>query len=196
MTQMPITLISKNSISARYMTSGILAGAVLCSFVMLVYVLSDLRSWLLRTSAQLRQADLALVALMKKLTDRDKEKAVPTHFQAPLEVVNYSRRYLVSAESGNKVNLGGLVLPPPMFNDFTFEAQSAQSAGAGFAISSISATAPRTPHGWRVVTENKQTETAISAPSGSGSSLPTTGPSPPSRIMRLATPHCSPPVST
>lgn len=115
-----------HSISSRFMISGILAGSVLFSFIMLVYVLSDLRGWLLRTSGQLRQADLALVALMKKMADKEKDKAVPTHFQAPLEVVNYTRRYMVSAEPGNKINPGGMVLPPPMFNDYRFEAELAQ----------------------------------------------------------------------
>ena len=91
----------------------VLTCAVVFSFVMLAFVLSDLRSWLLRTSAQLRPADRALVAMLNR--QKSIERVAPTDSpfasplvspgrngshdvrkftQVPLEVVNYTRLYL------------------------------------------------------------------------------------------------------
>jgi len=108
-------------------------------------------------STQLRQADLALAALMKKsLESRDYNYQHNNHnnnsgsvgslhngnntnlnsslqkytqynhtnFQAPIEVINYTRRYMEQADENTRtsqIGFAGMTLPPPMFNDYNVE---------------------------------------------------------------------------
>jgi NO-binding membrane sensor protein with MHYT domain len=59
------TLPNENStISSHTLLIGVLAAALIFCVIMQVYVLSDLRAWLLHTSTQLRQAD----SIIKKLS--------------------------------------------------------------------------------------------------------------------------------
>lgn len=104
---------------------GVIISTVLLAFLVLVYVLFDLRVWLLRTNAQLRQADRALLALLHRPpAERNLHRTTVSphgtryttviyrHTQAPLEVVNYSRQFLRSvaqlhADSNSNSNSNG-----------------------------------------------------------------------------------------
>ena len=123
----PSVVVDKpSSLSASHFVVGALSAAVIFSFVMLMYVLSDLRAWLLRTSAQLRQADLALAALMKKT--KELHVAQHGHFQAPLEVINYSRKFMQGPYSAKgEGGVGGMVVAPPLYNDFSFVEEASPS---------------------------------------------------------------------
>jgi NO-binding membrane sensor protein with MHYT domain len=109
-----------SSLSSSHFIVGALCAAVIFSFVMLIYVLSDLRAWLLRTSAQLRQSDLALAALMRKTMEL--HIAQNGHFQAPQEVINYTRKYMIQKLLlDGQVPVGGVFVSRPLHNDFAFE---------------------------------------------------------------------------
>jgi hypothetical protein len=99
------------SLTSTHLVVGVIISAVMTSFLVLVYVLSDLRAWLQRTNAQQRQADHALLALLyRPAADCNLDPALvpqasvrnakftqsqrPT--QAPPEVVNYTRQFLKS----------------------------------------------------------------------------------------------------
>jgi NO-binding membrane sensor protein with MHYT domain len=101
------------SITSTHLIVGVIITTVMTSFLVLVYVLSDLRGSLQRTNTQLRQADRALLALLHRpAAERNLSNttiATPhtgarhglftqsqRHTQAPLEVVNYSRQFLKS----------------------------------------------------------------------------------------------------
>ena len=90
---------------------GVLTSAVLFSFLLLSFALSDLRTWLQRTSTQLYQADRALLAMINRpngsvprtpptmstmATARDsiRVKEASMQLPAPPEVVSYARQYL------------------------------------------------------------------------------------------------------
>lgn len=124
----PTVHVSKpESLSSPHFVIGVLSAAVIFAFVMLMYVLSDLRAWLLRTSAQLRQADVALASLMKKT--QELHVAQHGHFQAPLEVINYSRKFMQGAYSRKgERSTGGMVVAPPLYNDFSFVDEATPSA--------------------------------------------------------------------
>lgn len=121
-----VTVNMETSLPRSPFIISILSATVVFSFLMLISVLSDLREWLLRTSAQLRMADLALFALMKKtLESREQGRGgVRGHFQAPLEVITYTRRFM-SYDGGGRdkegTSVGGMVLQQPLFNDFDEE---------------------------------------------------------------------------
>jgi NO-binding membrane sensor protein with MHYT domain len=98
------------TITSAHLFIGALIASVMFSFLVLVYVLSDLRGWLLRTRIQLRLADRAILALVcrspptrapdmpttslsgKQLTTSPVSPHRPP--QAPPEVVQYAREYL------------------------------------------------------------------------------------------------------
>jgi hypothetical protein len=99
-------------ITSSHLIAGTLIGAIVASFVVIMYVLSDLRSWLLCARTQLRQADRALLALThnrsgtraQQLSPRNRlavspsgkhyTTAVQRNTQAPPEVVQYTRQFL------------------------------------------------------------------------------------------------------
>jgi len=76
-----------NSISAHQLLIGILVSAVVFCVIMQVYVVYDLRSWLLHTSAQLRQADRVIDALHRQ--------HVATHGSEPFsrDLLKYFTKY-------------------------------------------------------------------------------------------------------
>jgi NO-binding membrane sensor protein with MHYT domain len=99
------------SLTSAHLVVGVIISTVMTSFLALVYVLSDLRTWLQRTRAQQRQADRALLALLyRPAAERNLDPVAtpqrgarnakftqsqrPT--QAPPEVVNYTRQFLKS----------------------------------------------------------------------------------------------------
>jgi NO-binding membrane sensor protein with MHYT domain len=100
------------SITSTHLIVGVIITTVMTSFLVLVYVLSDLRGSLQRTNTQLRQADRALLALLHRpAAERNLSNTTTAtphtearhglftqsrHTQAPLEVVNYSRQFLKS----------------------------------------------------------------------------------------------------
>jgi NO-binding membrane sensor protein with MHYT domain len=67
--------------------TGGICSCVIVVCVMLMFVLHDLRSWLLRTSTQLRQADKVIAVLSRKLRGATKNQSTP------LELVHYARVY-------------------------------------------------------------------------------------------------------
>jgi NO-binding membrane sensor protein with MHYT domain len=101
------------SLTSNHLVVGVIISTVMTSFLVLVYVLSDLRTWLQRTNAQQRQADRALLALLyRPAAERNPTPATTPQAaagvrnakftqsqrftQAPPEVVNYTRQYLKS----------------------------------------------------------------------------------------------------
>jgi NO-binding membrane sensor protein with MHYT domain len=102
------------SLTSSHLVVGVIISTVMTSFLVLVYVLSDLRACLQRTHAQQRQADRALLALLyrpaaeRNLTPATTPQAAAGarnakftqsqqhHTQAPPEVVNYTRQFLKS----------------------------------------------------------------------------------------------------
>jgi NO-binding membrane sensor protein with MHYT domain len=99
-------------ITSVHLIIGVLIGTIMFSFVVIMYVLSDLRSLLLHSRTQLRLADRALLALThnasgqhaRQLSPKNRLAVSPSgkHFttavqrntQAPAEVVQYTRQYL------------------------------------------------------------------------------------------------------
>ena len=113
--------VPNNAVPYTRVVVVVLTCAVVFSFVTLSYVLSDLRSWLQKTSTQLHQADRALVALINQQKSSSREplqyinnntnynnhhnhqnknakiqemQNKMKYSQLPLEVVNYSRQFL------------------------------------------------------------------------------------------------------
>jgi NO-binding membrane sensor protein with MHYT domain len=99
------------SLTSAHLVVGVIISAVMTSFLILGYVLADLRTWLQRTRAQQRQADRALLALLYRSSAEREQIPVVTpqgstrqarvtlsqrRAQAPPEVVNYTRQYLKS----------------------------------------------------------------------------------------------------
>jgi NO-binding membrane sensor protein with MHYT domain len=101
------------TLTSNHLVVGVIISTVMTSFLVLVYVLSDLRTWLQRTTAQQRQADRALLALLyRPAAERNPTPATTPQAaagarnakftqsqrstQAPPEVVNYTRQYLKS----------------------------------------------------------------------------------------------------
>jgi NO-binding membrane sensor protein with MHYT domain len=99
------------SLTSSHLVVGVIISTVMTSFLALVYVLSDLRAWLQRTTVQQRQADRALLALLYRPAAERNLNPVATpqaatgarnakftqsqrQRQAPPEVVNYTRQYL------------------------------------------------------------------------------------------------------
>jgi hypothetical protein len=100
------------SLTSAHLVVGVIISAVMTSFLVLVYVLADLRTWLQRTRAQQRQADRALLALLYRSSAERNQVPILTpqastretrvtpskrSAQAPPEVVNYTRQYLNTA---------------------------------------------------------------------------------------------------
>jgi NO-binding membrane sensor protein with MHYT domain len=100
------------SLTSAHLVVGVIISAVMTSFLVLVYVLADLRTWLQRTRAQQRQADRALLALLYRSSAERNQvpilspqastretRVTPSkrRAQAPPEVVNYTRQYLNTA---------------------------------------------------------------------------------------------------
>jgi NO-binding membrane sensor protein with MHYT domain len=79
---------SSSSISPGDLYSGAVTSCMLVVSIMLMFVLHDLRSWLLRTSTQLRQADKVITVLTRKLRAASKNQSTP------LELVQYAHAYL------------------------------------------------------------------------------------------------------
>jgi NO-binding membrane sensor protein with MHYT domain len=99
------------SLTSAHLVVGVIISTVMTSFLVLVYVMSDLRAWLQRTNAQQKQADRALLALLyRPAAECNLDPAlVPQagvrnakftqsqrYTQAPPEVVNYTRQFLKS----------------------------------------------------------------------------------------------------
>jgi hypothetical protein len=78
---------SSASIRPGNLYTGGVCSCVIVVCVMLMFVLHDLRSWLLRTSTQLRQADKVIAVLSRKLRGASKNQSTP------LELVQYARVY-------------------------------------------------------------------------------------------------------
>ena len=112
----PAVTLPNNAVPYTRVVVIVLTCAVVFSFVALSYVLSDLRSWLQKTSTQLHHADRALVALINqqkgssrvpqqntnnnnhhhqnKIAKIQEMQNKMKYLQLPLEVVNYSRQFL------------------------------------------------------------------------------------------------------
>jgi NO-binding membrane sensor protein with MHYT domain len=66
----PAVVSSENSISAYHLLVGTLVTTVIFCLVMQIFVLSDLRAWLVRTSSQLHQADKVIDAMIQQHVDQ------------------------------------------------------------------------------------------------------------------------------
>lgn len=121
------------------------ASSVIFVIIMLIFAMSDLRAWLLCTSTQLRQADRALNALMKRTeqqqlqlqqlqqantTSSTSSSRPSTLHRTPSEVLRYSRRFLSSknflntaTSSANSLATTSIkeVRSHSMFNDYEDE---------------------------------------------------------------------------
>jgi NO-binding membrane sensor protein with MHYT domain len=80
---------SSATISPKDLYYGAIVSSVIFLVVMMMFVVHDLRDWLLRTSAQLRQADKALAVLMRR-----KSRGSGKHTHLPVEVTHYAQRFL------------------------------------------------------------------------------------------------------
>jgi NO-binding membrane sensor protein with MHYT domain len=88
------------TISPTNLYYGAVVSSIIFLVVMMMYVLHDLRSWLLRTSAQLRQADKALALLMRR-----RARGSGKHTPLPLEVTQYAARFLEGQISDASISL-------------------------------------------------------------------------------------------
>jgi NO-binding membrane sensor protein with MHYT domain len=74
-----------NTLDRTQVLIGVLIGSTIYTLIILVYVLSDLRGWLLRTSTQLHHADMALASIQRLAIGRS---------GACIQVVRETRRYM------------------------------------------------------------------------------------------------------
>ena len=108
------TILPENTVKSSVVIVSVLTSAVLLCFLVLAYVLSDLRAWLQRTTIQLRQADRALISMLNRNNKNSQNRTPPTstntesnqqqqrqqqyqqlkYRNVPSEVVNYTRKYL------------------------------------------------------------------------------------------------------
>lgn len=92
--------------------SGAIGASVLCFVTMMMFVIYDLRAWLMRTSAQLRQADKAIISLVARSSRharRDGNAELP-------EVARYAKTYLSSPTDAVSTHTGpsnSTDQPPP-----------------------------------------------------------------------------------
>ena len=108
-------ILPENTVRSSIVIVSVLTSAVLLCFLVLAYVLSDLRAWLQRTTIQLRQADRALISMLNR-NNKDSYNRTPStsmntdsiqqqhqkqrmnqqlkYRNVPSEVVNYTRKYL------------------------------------------------------------------------------------------------------
>jgi len=75
-----------NTVSESKLLVGVLAAAMVFCGIMLIFVLADLRAWLLTTSTQLRQADMVIDALYQQTRSLERNAAHN-------EMLRYVRRY-------------------------------------------------------------------------------------------------------
>ena len=135
----PAAALSPTAVPSAGIIEGVLTSAILFSFVVLAYALSDLRAWLLRTSVQLQHADRALLALLTRTGDTTPSTEMSRssasgrrledgkYFNAPPEVVNYTRKYLkpqnqsFAAKGHSPKPLSGFAQARPIFYDMFTE---------------------------------------------------------------------------
>jgi NO-binding membrane sensor protein with MHYT domain len=98
---------TSSSISPGDLYSGAVTSCMLVASIMLMFVLHDLRSWLLRTSTQLRQADKVIAALARKLRGSAKSHSTP------LELVQYAHTYLSTDDASTKSSKGSVSFSSP-----------------------------------------------------------------------------------
>ena len=90
-----------NTVGGRDLLYGILTASAIFCILLVMCVISDLRAWLLKTSVQLRQADLVIEGLYKQLPPQDIESASPPAVNPNnREVIRYLQRYRRRLVSG------------------------------------------------------------------------------------------------
>lgn len=135
-----------STISQGDLYTTAVGSSVICVIIMLIFVMSDLRAWLFCTSTQLRQADKALNALMKRNEQLQKQLQLQqlqpagagagtpsantsirpsTLHRTPSEVLKYSRHFQSSKSmpatapsSANSLTTTSIKEVHSMFNDY------------------------------------------------------------------------------
>lgn len=106
---------TSNTIDSQQLLIGVLAASVIFCAIMQVYVMSDLRSWLLRTSTQLRQADI-VVNTLRKQTGKVKSPTASSSATSR-ELFKYlSKYYKYSAGDTDTDNMSVV-----LYNDYSDE---------------------------------------------------------------------------
>lgn len=109
-----------NTIGADQMLIGVVAASVIFCAIMQVYVLSDLRGWLLRTSAQLRQAE-SVVNTIRKLPNEQRNSS--TNSATARELYKYLGKYHqhTSETSTDMMSLA-------LYNDYSEDEEESQKS--------------------------------------------------------------------
>lgn len=117
-----------NTIQPEQLVIGVMTAAILYATITQVFVISDLRGWLLRTSGQLRQADLVVDAVYKENLSSRRSTPAGREVLRYLRKFNHNGQFVGGAGCSTEENSESALFAhhPLLYNDYSDDEENSE----------------------------------------------------------------------